>query len=232
MAIALANSYNVNSVNNTLPYTLTTPSFTPATNELIVVKGCGENQGVFIGTPSATGGGISWTNRVQSTVSNNCYSVIWTGVVTSGGSSITVSTTTTNGGSVSGYSSMTVERWTGAQIAASPATSSLFDGASTTSTITTTGTNSVVTFLDGDWNAVSSSGETYSSGATQDGLHDVSPSAYVAYYAYQTAAVAGSQTFGLTAPAGRKDTILGLEIQDSSGGQPVSHLLTLTGIGM
>jgi hypothetical protein len=90
-----------------------------------------------------------------------------------------------------------------------------------------------VTFLDGDWNAVHPDTRVYSSGATEDGLHDQSPTSYVAYYAYQTAATAGSQTFGLTAPSGRKDTILGLEIQDPSGTPAVvPHLLTLTGIGM
>jgi hypothetical protein len=45
------------------------------------------------------------------------------------------------------------------------------------------------------------------------GLHTV-------YTAYQAAASAGAQTYGLTAPTGQNPTLAAIEIQDSGGGAP------------
>jgi hypothetical protein len=76
-----------------------------------------------------------------------------------------------------------------------------------------------VTWVNGDWAAVSPSSAAYRSSATQDGLHDKSGTGnYVAYYATQPAASAGSQTMGLTAPTGQTWSLIGIEIQDPLGG--------------
>jgi hypothetical protein len=233
MALALAASYFVNETTNTTPATLTTPSFTPATNELIIIKGVTENYTTGIGPPTATGGGITWTKRVENTTVNNCFASIWSGVVTSGGTAITVTGNLTDNGNPTGYGAIVVERWTTAQLAGTPATAAVVNGASTTATITTVGVGSVVSYADGDWNAVAPGVPAYASSATQDGLDDKSSGVhYASYFAYQSAPTAGTQTFGLTAPTGRKDSIVAIEIQDSTGGTVTPHLFMLTGVGI
>lgn len=213
--------------------TLTTPSFTPATNEIIVIKGCIENSnsGNRYTTPTATGGGITWTKGPENVVANTCYAVIWYGKVTSGGSAITVSL---GGQTVGGWHSMLVERWpTTALIAGTPATNATKTGTGAPSaTLTTVANGSVISWANGDWAAVdpvNPSGHTYRSSATEEALHDKSPTTYVAYYAYQQAATAGSQTIGLSVPTGQTWAMLGIEIQDTSSGATSSA--TYTGAG-
>jgi hypothetical protein len=230
---ALAFAYNINSPPAAaIPTTLTTGSFTPAIGEIIVLKASTETEEVVMGTPSATGGGITWTKQIENTSKSTSYGVIWTGTITAGGSTITMSMTTSNatGLATSGVCSMTIERWAGAQLASTPVTVAAVGG-STTSTITTTAANSIVSYVDADWDAVVPTGKTYASSAIEDGFQDASPSTVVSYYAYQTAATAGSQTFGLTAPSGRKDTLLGIEVQVASVVTPVAHNLLIMGVG-
>ncbi len=231
MAIALAGSLNVNSLANTLPGTITSTSFTPATGELIVVKAVTEDSQAGLSDPSATGGGITWIKRQENTVSSSCSAGIWTGVVNAGGSAITISISTISAGALNAWFSMVIERWTGAQVDAPPTVASVLGGSST-STITTSGTNSIVSYLDGDWNATAPGTPVYASSATQDGLHDKSATtSYVAYYAYQNAAIAGVQTFGLTSPVGRKDILIGIEIQVSGTANATIRKLMLGGVG-
>ena len=231
MAIALAGSENVNSPTSTLPATITSTAFTPATGELIIIKVVTEDFLAALNDPIASGGGITWIKRNENKVASTCAAGIWSGIVTAGGSSITISITTINNGAAGGWFSMVVERWTGAQLDNTPSTI-VASGGSSTITITTTGTNSVVSYLVGDWNAVPPGTPVYASGATQDGLHDKSTGAfYTAYYAYQNAAAAGIQTLGLTAPVGRSDTIMGIEIQVAGTAPATIRKLMLSGVG-
>jgi hypothetical protein len=70
----------------------------------------------------------------------------------------------------------------------------------------------------GDWSAIDgTSTRTYRSSATERAYHFVTGQ-HTVYTAYQAAATAGTQTFGLTAPTGQKPTMVGIEIQDSGGG--------------
>lgn len=214
MALNLVASYFVGSAaqNSTA---LVSPSFTPATGEIIVVKGCTESQMAYSGNPTATGGGISdWNRRVYDATSNHCWSAIWTGTITSGGSSITVSSSAL---SSPGWHSMVVERWADAKLATTPATGDTRGSDAPTATITTAANNSKVSWLNADWAAVDgTSNRSYRSSAVEDtGGFDYHNGAYTAYYATQDAATAGSQTYGLTAPGGQTYTLLSIEIQAS-----------------
>ena len=198
----------VSSAANTTP--LVTPSFTPAVGEIIVVKVAAEN-GTGLGTPS--GGSLTYTSRASfANVNNNAPGGIWTTTTTSA-SSMTVSSGTMP---LNYWHSMVVERWSNAQLAATPATNTTKNGAGAPSTtLTTVASNSVVSFLDADYSAVAPGSYAYRSSATDEGIHDKSTAIYVAYYAWQTAASTGSQTFGLTSPTGQTWTLLGIEIQDA-----------------
>jgi hypothetical protein len=96
---------------------LTTASFTPSVGEVIVAKASTWDWSTNFGT-GPTGGGLTWTKRVESlgTGSGGAYSVIWTAVVGGSPTSMTVSMTP----SASSRHSMVVERWSGAQLAAAP----------------------------------------------------------------------------------------------------------------
>lgn len=216
MSLSPTNSYSVTST--TANQTITSPSFTPATNDVMVVKFiCEDTAGTSPTTSiSATGGGITWTSRVLENTSSNCYVRLWTGIVTSGGTSITVSVASSNFAGT-GHS-MQVEQWSGStcKLAASPATAGVTGQSTATTTITTAANGSAVSWCNGDWNAVAPGTPTLASSATLESDPNTS-GGYTAYYAYQQAATAGSQTFGVTAPTGQKATLVGIEIQAAGG---------------
>jgi hypothetical protein len=70
-----------------------------------------------------------------------------------------------------------------------------------------------------DWNAVDGASRAYSSSATEEG-YDFQSGVYTGYWAYQSAASAGAQTVGLTAPTGQAWAIAGIEIQDTAAAAP------------
>ena len=192
--------------------TLVSPSFTPV-DEVIVVKAQTWDKATAAGTPS--GGGLTYTRRV--TIAPGVfatYGTIFTAVVVGTGSSMTV---TLSAPAAASYHSMCVERWSGAQLATTPATASAnYSSASAPSaTLTTVANNSVVSWLNGDAQSVAPSGNgTYLSSATNEGLANGSSlTNSCQYYAYQSAATAGSQTFGMSAPTGQKWAMAAIEIQ-------------------
>lgn len=208
---------------------LVTASFTPSAGEVIVVKAQTWDKATATGTPS--GGGLTYTSRVTIAPSVFAtYGRIFTAVVGGSPSSMTV---TLSAPASASYHSMCVERWSGAQLAATPATASgNYSSASAPSlTITTAANNSVVSWLNGDGQSIAPTGTgTYLSGATNDGLaNGSSQSNSCQYYAYQTAATAGSQTFGMSAPTGQKWAMAAIEIQaaavTATNAPPVHGLL-------
>ena len=228
MAVALAASYNVNASSRISNQTITTPSFTPTTGEVVVLKAMTEDQqGGITDPPSATGGGITWVKRAENNLVGNVRATLWTGVVTAGGSAITVSVTTTN--SFPCYVSMVVERWTGAQIARSPSIIQVNGTGAPSGTGTVLGSGSIISYLSGDWVAASGT-VTYTGGATQDGTQYVA-GAYGAYYAYQTVS-AGSATIGLSAPTGQTFSIIGIEVQVAGQANPNSGTMMTMGVGI
>jgi hypothetical protein len=195
--------------------TLTTAAFTPADNEVLVVKVATENTNQpVIGTVS--GGSLTYASRAASNTASHCQCAIYTAAVGTSPGSMTVSCTFTT---TTGFHSMLVERWSGAALAGTPATvaTTQVAGTAPSATVTTTGTNSVVSWVVADWAATSPATRAYRSSAVEEGIHDASSTGnYVAYYAYQAAAAAGAQTIGLTAP-NQTPTLCGVEIQSSGG---------------
>lgn len=224
MAPTLLASYEVDSAASNLT-SLVTPSFTPSNGEVIVVKAVAENNNCVPGTP--TGGSQTYTSRASSAASSNVAAAIFTAVVASSPGSMTITVPWTG---TAKWHSMVVERWGSAQLAGTPATNSTKTGSGAPSaTVTTVAANSIVTTLDGDWNANAPGTPAYRSSATQDGLHNKSTGNYVAYYFYQSAASAGSQTIGMTAPTGQAWTLLGIEVQ--AGASDVNEPTTPAGTG-
>ena len=193
--------------------TLSTPSFTPATGELIVVKAATWDTGMPSGTPS--GGSITFSQKATAAPGGFAgYCTIFTGTVT--GSPGSISITLSAPGS-SCYHSMVVERWTRATVAASPATSSPINGnGAPSATLTSTAPNSIITWGNVDENSRDPSTRAYLSGATEDGLADGhTNTSSVHYFAYQTAAAAGTQTIGMSSPNTQNWVMIGIEILDA-----------------
>jgi hypothetical protein len=189
---------------------LTTGSFTPANGEVLVVKLETWDSTVTMTAP--TGGSQTYTSRVILAPGGfRPWIGIYTAVISGSPGAMTITSTP----STSSRYSMVVERWTGAQLAATPATgnNNAATGAAN-GTVTTTGTNSIVSWVAGDSQSVDPATRAYLSSATEDGLRDDHVGANsVGYHAYQSAAAAGSQTMGLSAPTGMQYGIAGIEVQ-------------------
>jgi hypothetical protein len=211
MAPTLVASYYVQS-SGTSTAAVTTPSFTPTNGEVIVVKLETWDTAVAMGAP--TGGSQTYTSRaIVAPGGFRPWAGIYTAVIAGSPGSMTVSSTP---GASSRYS-MVVERWTG-QLAASPAVGTNNAGSgSANGTVTTTGTNSIVSWVASDAQSLDPATRAYLASATDEGVRDDHVGANgVAYHAYQTAAAAGSQSFGLSAPTGMQYCIAGIEVQDAA----------------
>lgn len=207
----LVTSYFVQSAVGGDTSTLSSSAFTPSPGEVIVVKAATWDTGTPSGTPS--GGSLTYTRQSTAAPGGFAgYCTIFTAVVGGSPSSMTVTLSAPAG---SCYHSMVVERWSGAQMAGSPATNATVHGIGAPSaTIATAADNSIVTWVNVDENSRDPTGRTYLSGAADDGLADGHSSvSSVQYYAYQTAASAGSQTIGMSQPNTQNWTMTGIEIQ-------------------
>jgi hypothetical protein len=214
----LVTSYFAQSSVNGDTTTLNTPSFTPANGEVIVVKTITWDSGTPSGTPS--GGSLTYTRRSTAAPGGfNGYATIFTSVVSGSPGSMSVTLSAPAG---SCYHSMVVERWSGAKLATTPATSSPINGGGApTATITTTAAGSIVTWASMDENSRDPTGHTYLSGAIEDGIADGHAStSSVHYYAYQTASATGVQTIGMSLPSTQQWVMTGIEIQASTLSSP------------
>ncbi len=186
---------------------MVTAAFTPDPGDVIIVKALSADSSMTFGTPS--GGGLAYASRYSLFTALFTGVQIWTAVA--GGSPSAMTVTLTVAGTAHTHG-MVVERWASAQLAGSPATGSAQSASGTPSaTVTTAGADSVVSWVNGDWNEILGA-RTYRT----PGIEVTSQQAdshYAGDWAYQAAAAAGSQTFGLTAPAGQKWTLAGIEIQ-------------------
>jgi hypothetical protein len=189
---------------------LTSASFTPANGDVIVVKAQTWDTGNAPGAPS--GGGQTFTTRIDVAPGGfRPRSRISTAVVSGSPGSMTVSLAAP---AASSHHDLTVEVWTNAQLAATPAVGSANAGSGTANTtVTTTADNSAVSWCAADTASVNPASRAYLSSATEDGFSDGSVGANAVFYsAYQTAATAGAQSIGLSAPSGQAWTIAGIEV--------------------
>ena len=223
MAPTLITSYFVESPHTGDTSALVTPSFTPSNGEVVIILATTWDTATSTGTPS--GGGQTYTSRATEAGGGfSTYARVFSTTITGSPGSMTI---TLSAPSASSYHQMCVARYSGAQLAGTPATNAAIysSGSAPSSTITTVGTNSVVAWCCGDAQSVDPTGHTYRSPATElaigNGFPEVSG---VFYFAHQTAAAAGSQTYGMTAPATQKWSMVAIEVQAAAatgGATPV-----------
>jgi hypothetical protein len=220
-------------VRHVVPYsgnnsnTLTTPSITVSNGDVIVVKM--QTWATATAMGSVTGGGQTWTSQVVEAPGGfNGWVGISTTTITGSPGSMTVSATP----AASCGHSMVVERWTNAQLAATPAVGSGTAATSSPSaTVTTTAANSVVSWLVYDNNNRDPAARAYLSSAVDEALDDNHTGTNgVTYYAYQQAPSAGSQTIGLSAPNTMQWVIAGIEIQAPSTGSGITATAGQAGV--
>jgi hypothetical protein len=201
---------------------LTSPSVTPATGETLVIVAVTEDSALSFGTPpTSTANTISWTRQLVNNPASHTYGAVYTGQVTAGGSACTVTLPFTGG---SGRKSMAILRFTGAQIAATPATAAVTGSGAPTGAISTAQAGSIVVCCNGDWAAVAPGTPTYvsSSGTPTEDFKTTTTGAYTAYFWHQTAASAGSQNIGISSPGGQTYNMLAIEVQDASAAAPAA----------
>lgn len=209
--------------------TLTSASFTPDAGDVLVVKTGTWSTGTSPGTPTDSSGQVWTQQEVEAGGGFNGQVQIWTAVVGEGGApsspgAITVSITP----GASCHHCLLVEHWPGAQLAGTPATGSAFTNGSAapSASLISTRDGSVVSWVCYDNNSTSPVGRAYLASATEEAVTSgVGGSNGIFYHAYQDAPVAGSQTFGLSAPATMRYNIAGIEIQAA----PSSDLGALAG---
>lgn len=195
--------------------TLTAALTSVSVGDVVIVKAQTWDTGTAAGTPS--GGSQTYTRQVTVAPAVFAgYCAIFSATMAAGvASSFTL--TLSAPAAVCGHS-MVVERWTGAQLAATPATNGAnYSVASApSSTITTTAANSAVSWCTNDAQSVSPATDAYISpapGTPELLINGSGSSDGVFRYTTQTAAVAGSQTYGMTAPTTQKWVMAAIEVQ-------------------
>lgn len=190
-----------------------TVTFTPGNGEILVIKLATWDSASPLGAPS--GGGLTYTARVTNAPGGfNQWAAIYTAPVLTSPGSMTVSSTP----SVSLRGSMCVERWSGAQLAATPITATSASTGAATGSITPSAGTSVIPWVAGDVNSVNPGTPTYLASATQDGLRDDHVGSNgVDYHAYQNSTGTGAQSYGLSAPTGMQYVTAAIEVQDAGG---------------
>lgn len=193
--------------------TLTTPSFTVPNGTDVVVKMTTWDTAVSMG--SVTGGSQTWTSQtVEAPGGFNGWAGITTATIAGSPGPMTVAATPSG----SSQHNMVVECWSNAQLAATPATAAAANATGSVN-ITTAAPNSVVSWCGVDDNSVDPAARVYLGSAVEETVFDGHiGSNSVQYFAYQQAAAAGLQAFGLSAPAGLKWVTAGIEIQAAGTG--------------
>lgn len=185
------------------------------TGDIVVCKIISEDSGSVPTAVTDVGTQLTWTQRATTgAVASREYAMIYTATVSAGVTSIQTSFNTSN--NVNCRASIT-NVWRGAQLAGTPATNATKTGSGAPSaTVTTVAADSMVDWICGDWN-VGTGAATYRSSAVEEFRRAItSPSAIMQYEgAHQTAAVAGSQTIGLSAPGSQLWAMLGIEVQSA-----------------
>jgi len=202
---------------------LTTTSFTPSNGEVLVIKLGTWDTNSPLGAP--TGGSQTYTARVTNAPGGfNQWCAIYTCVISGSPGSMTVSSTP----SISLRGSMVVERWSGAQLAATPVTATSASTGAASGSITPSSGSSIISWTAGDVNSVDPATRTYLASATQDGLRDDHVGSNgVDYHAYQSSTGTGSQSYGLSAPTGMAYVTAAIEVQDSGGAPAIPPILIM-----
>lgn len=205
--------------------TLTTPSFTPANGEIIVVKMTTWDSAAAMNAP--TGGSQTYTSRViEAPGGFNGWCGIYTATISGSPGSMTISAAPATGS----RHNMVVERWLNATLAASPVTAVSADGSGSFAahgSLTTSAPNSAVSWCAVDDQSIDPSTRAYLNSAVEEGVDDGHVGANaVQYFGYHIAASQGSTSYGLSAPTGMKYDTAAIEILASgSSGPPIQVLV-------
>jgi hypothetical protein len=192
---------------------LVTPSFTPSNGEVLAIKLVTWDSASPLGAP--TGGGQTYTGRIVNAPGGfNQWCAIYTTTILGSPGAMTVSSTP----SASLRGSMVVKRFSSAQLAATPVTSSSTGFAAASGSITPSSGTSVIDWCAGDAQSVNPSTRAYLASATDEAVRDDHVGANgVDYHAYQSSTGTGSQSYGLSAPTGMQYVTVAIEVQDSGG---------------
>jgi hypothetical protein len=225
VALSLITSYLVAQTGSAAATAVTTPSFTPSNGEVIVVKLETWDTGTSMGAP--TGGGQTYTSRVILAPGGfRPWIGLYTAVISGSPGAMTISSTP----SASARFSMTVERWSGAQLAATPVTGSAngSTGAAAVS-MTPSAATSILSWVAGDSQALDPSTRANLGSGTSDGLRDDHVGSNgVGYHGYQSSTGTSAQSVGLSAPTGMQFGIAGIEVQASGSVAPAFPSSTVT----
>jgi hypothetical protein len=197
---------------------LVTAAFTPPSGAVVAAHVFGGDAGLTVTGVT----GLTFTSRINiGNAGTSMRVALFTAI--GGGSSITVTATFGGSGDTRG---LIVAVYNTAQLAASPATHSVLAGTGAPSdSLTTVANGSVVDWISADYNGVDGTVRTYRSSATETGFHGIAGN--TTYTAYQSAATAGAQTYGLTAPAGQSFTMASVEVQASGGAPAIPPILIM-----
>lgn len=216
MAITIAQTLTAQSAISGDSTTLTASLTSVSVGDVVVVCAQTWDTGTASGTPS--GGSQTYTGQITVAPGGFAgYGRIFTATMAAGvAASFTL---TLSAPAASSAHSMCVYRLTGAQLAATPATSSAwYTGVSDipSGTITTTAANSLVIWCNNDQATANPATDAYISpaSATPDLLVNGFSSSDGAYrFTHQAAAAAGAQSYGMTGPAGQRWVTCAVEVQ-------------------
>jgi hypothetical protein len=197
---------------------LVTPSFTPSNGEVLVIKLVTWDSAAAMGAP--TGGSQTYTSRIINAPGGfNEWAGIYTAVISGSPGAMTVSSTP----STSLRGSMVVERWSGAQLAATPVTASSNNvGAPASGTITPSSGTSIISWCAGDAQSVDPATKAYLNSASNEGVRDDHVGANGCdFHAWAASTGSSSQSYGLSAPTGMTYVTAAIEVQASAGAAAV-----------
>lgn len=204
----------------------TTPTFDVVNGDLLVVTAsCDDGSGsAQLGTPSASGGSVTWTLQQNVLVGTYSETAVWTGAVGATATGITVSLTS----AAYNYNfDLTVWRDHGGVGNSAKDNLNLGVGLYPSLAITCSANSALVTAI-GDWDASDGATRTWATvtgrAITEDNYQFVAGKHTIyAGYAPDTGA-AGSKTVGLVAPSPdrQKASIVAVEILAPSSGTPLA----------
>lgn len=215
MAITIAQTLTAQSALGGDSTTLTAALTSVSVGDVVVVLAQTWDSGTAAGTPS--GGSQTYTR--WATEAPGGFAGYCTAFAATMGAGVASSfTLTLSAPAASSGHSMVVWRLTGAQLAATPATSAAaYSGASAPSaSLTATGAGNLILWCTNDAQSVSPATDAYISPApgTPDLLINGSAgSDGVFRYTHQTTTASGATTYGMTAPTTQKWVMCALEVQ-------------------
>jgi hypothetical protein len=193
--------------------TSTSVSLVTKPGDVLVVKTASEG----VSTSTITGGGLVWTQRAAVVGSPSQADARIFTAIANADATLAITASWTDTGQTR---SMVAESWSESALASSPAVVNVKDGSAPSATVTTTQSDSVLTWASVDWAAVSGA-NVYRGAPRPENVTGTAGQDYRATYAWQPAEIAGANVFGMTGPTGQSPSMVGMEIQYIGKAAPV-----------